>query len=67
MVWRETMFREVGSVSEAVSPGPVTVSVCHLGRDTLEPPLWSWFLEVAATAALWVVVMVGGGGGWRDG
>lgn len=41
----------------------MTVSVCHLGRDTLEPLLWSWFLEVAATAACWVVVMVGGGGG----
>ena len=38
-------------MSGAISPGPVTVSVCHLGRDTLEPLLWSWFLEVAATAA----------------
>lgn len=41
----------------------MTVSVCRLGRDTLEPLLWSWFLEVAATAARWVVVMVDGGGG----
>ena len=44
----------------------LSVSVI-LAETPWSPPLWSWFLEVAATAALWVVVMVGGGGGWKDG